>query len=82
MERGDHAWSVEELVGLLNPWEHGLHTDMATYYKPSRWRGKRLVYRSTDPDEPKREMVRIVTFLVTGIILLATVWLLSRWTNP
>jgi hypothetical protein len=49
--------------------------DMAIYYK----RGKRLVYRSTDPDEPKREMMRniigITTLVVAGIILLATAWL-------
>jgi hypothetical protein len=60
---------------------HGLNTGMATYYKPSRWRGKRLVYRSTDPDEPKREMMRniigITTLVVAGIILLATAWLSS-----
>jgi hypothetical protein len=51
---------------------------MTTYYKPSRWRGKRLIYRSTDPDEPKREMVKIIIFLVVGIMFLATIWLLSR----
>ena len=51
--------------------------DMGTYYKPSQWRGKRLVYRSTDPDEPKRETIKIVRFLIGGIIFLATIWLLS-----
>jgi hypothetical protein len=54
---------------------------MATYYKPSCWRGKRLVFRSIDPDEPKRERVQTITmvvFLVVAIISLARVWLLSR----
>jgi hypothetical protein len=55
---------------------------MTTYYKPSRWRGKRLIYRSTDPDEPKREMVNntiiLAVLLVVGIIFLTTIWLLSR----
>jgi len=53
-------------------------TVMGIYYKPSQWRGKRLVYRSTDPDEPKREVVRIIRFLLGGVIFLATLWLLSR----
>jgi hypothetical protein len=55
---------------------------MTTYYKPSRWRGKRLIYRSTDPDEPKREMVNItiilVVFLVVGITFFTAIWLSSR----
>ncbi len=56
-------------------------TATVTHYKPSQWRGKRLLYRSTDPDEPKREMVKIIKFLVGGIILFATIWLLSRRTT-
>ncbi len=55
--------------------------DMVTYYKPSQWRGKRLVFRSIDPDEPKRETIKIITVVVVGIIALATVWLLSRFLN-
>jgi hypothetical protein len=55
---------------------------MAIHHKPSQWRGKRLVYRSIDPDEPKRERVRIIIFIVGGIILFAATWLLSRWANP
>jgi hypothetical protein len=35
---------------------------MGTHDKPSQWRGKRLVYRSTDPDEPKQEIVKIIKF--------------------
>jgi hypothetical protein len=55
---------------------------MPTYYKPSQLRGKRLVYRSTDPDEPKREAVKIISFsvgavIVASVIYFATLWLLS-----
>ena len=52
---------------------------MATHYKPSQWRGKRLVYRSTDPDEPKHEMAKWVRFIVTAIIGLAIILLISKW---
>jgi hypothetical protein len=54
---------------------------MATYYKPSRWHGKRLVYRSTEPDEPKREKVKIITAVVLAIIVFAIGWLLARLSN-
>ena len=55
---------------------------MPTYYKPSEWRGKRLVYRSTDPDEPKRDTVKIISFLVgaaivSGVFYFSTLWSLS-----
>jgi hypothetical protein len=55
---------------------------MPTYYKPSQWRGRRLVYQAADPDEPKRETVKIISFsvgavIVAGIIYLATLWSLS-----
>ena len=52
---------------------------MPTYYKPSQWRGKPRVYRFTDPDEPKREIVRNIKFGLGGIISFAIIWLLSRW---
>jgi hypothetical protein len=52
---------------------------MGTLYKPSQWRGKRVVYRSTDPDEPKRENLKVMKLLVLGIIWLAMVWLVLRW---
>jgi len=61
--------------------KHESMTAMGTYYKPSQWRGKRLVYRSTDPNEPKREIVKTITFLVASIIGFAIIWLLSRWTK-
>ena len=35
---------------------------MVTYYKPSQWRGKRLIYRSADPDEPKHETAKLIDF--------------------
>jgi len=51
---------------------------MGTYYKPSQWRGKRLVYRSTDPDEPKREIVKLIRFLITVILGFAVIWLICN----
>ena len=51
---------------------------MPTFYKPSQWRGKRRVYRSTDPDEPKHEIAKLVRFLVAAIIGLAIILLVSR----
>ena len=53
-------------------------TGVGTHYKPSQWRGKCLVYRSTDPDEPKRESVKLITFLAAGVIYLAILWLAWR----
>jgi hypothetical protein len=51
---------------------------IATYYKPSQWRGKRLVYQSIDPEEPKREAWKIVRFLFGGVIsIFATIWIAS-----
>ena len=41
---------------------------MTTYYKPSQWRGKRQIYRSTDPEEPKRETATLLTFLVASVV--------------
>jgi hypothetical protein len=52
---------------------------MGTCYKSSQWRGKRLVYRSTDPDKPKQEIAKLIKFLTAVVISLATFWLLSRW---
>jgi hypothetical protein len=52
---------------------------MANYYKPSQWRGKRLLYRSIDPDEPKQEMLKLLRFLVGGTIGLAAIWFLFEW---
>jgi hypothetical protein len=54
---------------------------MGTYYKPSQWRGKRLVYRSTDPDEPNQEIVKWIRFLVTVGIGSAIILLLSSLTK-
>ena len=52
---------------------------MATCYKPSQRRGKRLVYRSTDPEQPKREIAMLIRFLVVSIVGLAAIWFLSNW---
>ena len=54
---------------------------MSTSYKPSQWRGKRLVYRSTDPNESKHEIATIIRFLAGGIVFLAITWLSFRWTR-
>jgi hypothetical protein len=45
----------------------------ATYYRPSEFRGKRMVYKSTDPDEPKRYRRKMMVFLgvVTFFVLVA-----------
>jgi len=51
---------------------------MVTYYKPIQWRGKRLVYRSTDPDDPKQEIAKVIRFLVAVLIGFALILLLSR----
>jgi hypothetical protein len=52
---------------------------MATYCKPSQWRGKRLVYRSTDPNERKHEIAKLIRFLAAAIIGLAIILFASRW---
>lgn len=51
---------------------------MGIHYKPSQWRGKRLVYRSIDPDEPKQDAIRVAKFLVLIFIILLA-WLLWGW---
>ncbi len=50
---------------------------MGTEFKPSQRRGKRLVYRSTDPDEPRRETIKLVKFLAIPAVALAALWLFS-----
>jgi hypothetical protein len=50
-------------------------TAIGTHYKPSQWRGKRLVYRSLDPDEPKWETRRFITFLVVAVVCMG-IWIL------
>ena len=54
-------------------------TAMATYYKPSQWRGKRLVYQSIDPNETKNEVLKLVRFLLGAVLWAGSVWLLYRW---
>jgi hypothetical protein len=39
---------------------------MPTYYRPTKHRGNRLVYKSTDPDEPKRD--RKTTIVVFSVL--------------
>ena len=54
---------------------------MPTYYKPSQWRGKRLIYRSADPNEWKSDVAKLIVFVVVGIVAFALVWLVSRFSN-
>lgn len=68
----------ENLLDRLTRESMASTLEMATYYKPSVWRGKRRIYRSTDPAEPKREMIGGITFFVVAIIFFAAVWLLFR----
>lgn len=50
-----------------------------TYYKPTRMRGKRVVYRSIDPDEPRRETMKGIVLLTLFFIFMAViVWLSLR----
>jgi hypothetical protein len=46
---------------------------MPTYYRPTEHRRKRVVYKSTDPDEPKRDGRKMLIFfgVLTFIILVA-----------
>jgi hypothetical protein len=49
---------------------------MKTYYKPTQWRGKCLIYISTDPAERKRQIV--IGWLAVSIFALGLgfiVWL-------
>jgi hypothetical protein len=49
---------------------------MKTYYKPTQWRGKRVVYASIDPAERKRQTVIgwvVISIFVLGIGVIA--WL-------
>jgi hypothetical protein len=61
--------------------KHESMNAMATYDKPSQWRAKRLIYKSTDPDEYKYEIVKWIRFLSTIIIGWAIILLLARWTK-
>jgi hypothetical protein len=49
---------------------------MKTYYKPTQWRGKRVIYASIDPAERKKQTVIewvAVSIFVLGISVI--VWL-------
>ena len=51
---------------------------MPTYFRPTERRGKRVVYRSTDPTEPKKETVKGVVVIIGIALIVALVWFLSR----
>ena len=42
--------------------------DMKTYYKPTQWRGKRVIYASIDPAEHKKQTV--IGWVVISIVVL------------
>jgi hypothetical protein len=51
-------------------------TGMKTYYRPTQWRGKRVIYASIDPAERKRQTVIgwvVISIFVLGIGVIA--WL-------
>jgi hypothetical protein len=52
---------------------------MKTYYKPTEWQGKRVVYASIDPAERKRQTV--IGWAAISVVLgfIVFVCLLSRW---
>jgi hypothetical protein len=51
---------------------------MTTYYKPTERRGKRVVYRSQDPAEPKSEILKVIPVLLAIIVLAAYSWFFPR----
>lgn len=49
---------------------------MKTYYKPTQWRGKRLIFASTDPAERKKQtVIGWVTISIFVLGLGVIVWL-------
>jgi len=64
------------LLGRLN---HANINTMATCYRPSEKRHKRWVYRSIDPDEPKRFRRLHIKIVIAAFTGLAILWLLSNW---
>ncbi len=51
---------------------------MKTYYKPSQWRGKRMIFESLDPAERKERAVRLWIAVSLLILLFGLVVWLSR----
>jgi len=51
---------------------------MKTYYKPTQMRGKRVIYRSIDPAERKRQAV--MRWVLFGVVLGASIidWLIRK----
>jgi hypothetical protein len=50
---------------------------MPTYYRPTERRGKRVIYLSTDPTEPRRETVKGVVMVLGVVLFVALIWFLS-----
>jgi hypothetical protein len=51
---------------------------MPTYHRPTERRGKRVVYRSTDPDEPQRETIKGLAWVIGIVLVAAVAWFFSR----
>ena len=51
---------------------------MPTHYKPTQVRGKRVVYQSTDPDEPRRETIKGVVLLTIVVLFILLIWILVQ----
>ena len=54
---------------------------MPNYYKPTQWRGKRVAYRSIDPAESKKEARKVISFMIGGVLFIASIWFLSKLSN-
>lgn len=54
---------------------------MKTYYKPTQWRGKRVIFTSIDPAERKRRTVTTwvgISIVVLGFGVFAVIVWLTR----
>jgi hypothetical protein len=50
--------------------------EMKTYYKPTVAQRKRMIYRSIDPAEPKRQrIVRLIFLAMIVLVISAAAWL-------
>jgi hypothetical protein len=52
---------------------------MPTYYRPTERHGKRVVYRSTDPGEPRRERQLVNIFLIGMFLFGLLIVAASHW---
>lgn len=50
---------------------------MKTFYKPTQWRGKRVVFASIDPNERKRQTVIGWTAVSFVLVFIVIVWIVT-----